>query len=166
MLDDDSLIGARELQRVPPGLGSGEIDRNSRRAGESLQRLREIFSADGGRRLRARFQSGKVRLRRRYLANDRIELQLAQQIGGQLLVDALPREFVGRELERHVGLDAHQSSREVDRRAMLGEQARDFFRAANPGLLDTVEVLVEFLDAAEFLNQRRRRSSRRRPAHP
>ena len=40
---------------------------------------------------------------------------------------------------------------------MLTEQARDFFRPANPALLDTVQVLVNFFHSAELLNQRRGR---------
>ena len=40
---------------------------------------------------------------------------------------------------------------------MLGKQAGDSFGAANSRLLDFVEVLVELLNSAEFLDQRRRR---------
>ena len=55
---------------------------DARRVGKSLKCLREIFPADSGCRLRRWLKAWKVRLRRRYLANDRIELQLAHQIGG------------------------------------------------------------------------------------
>src|SRR5208282_6573741 len=83
-----------------------------------------------------------------------MELQLAQQFRSRALVHTPPREFVRLDAERHLGVDADQSSRQVHRRAMLTEQARDFFRPANPGLLDTVQVLVNFFDSAELLNQR------------
>src|SRR5258708_6092634 len=42
MLDDDSLLGARNLQRIPAGLRCGEINCDSGRAGKSLERLCEI----------------------------------------------------------------------------------------------------------------------------
>jgi len=52
MLDDNCLVGAGELQRVVICLRRGEINCDSRRVGKSLERLREIFSADSGCRLR------------------------------------------------------------------------------------------------------------------
>ena len=155
--DDDRRVGARELQGFPARVGFGEINRDTGCARQGFERVGEVAPGNGGGRLRRRFETGQVGLRRRDLANDRIELQLAQQLGRRLLVHSMPREFVGLDLERHVSLDTHQFPREVHRCAMLGEQARDFLRTANPRLLDMIEVLVNALHAAELLHQRRRR---------
>ncbi len=157
MPDHDRFAGACELEPVLTGLGDCEVERDARRVGKSFERLDQLFSAKHGGGLRGRFETGKFHLRRRYLAQDRMELELAQQFGRGALVHPAPGEFVRLDADGSVGVDTDQSARQVHRRAMLAEQARDFFRPANPALLDTVQVLVDFFHSAELLNQRRGR---------
>ena len=137
----------------------GEINRDSRRAGQSLESLREIVSADG-RRPASHSIPGREARPATAISRAVIELNSSSRIrsAADLLVDAVPCELVGLDFERHVGLDPHQSSARGPpprdaQRAVPRLSSRRESRSPRSGRGSRRVASI----AAEFLNQRRRR---------
>ncbi len=126
------------------------MERQARRRAQRRHHLVELLRRDCdflGRR------GGEFGLRGGQLLEDGVKLQLAQQLHGGLLIDAVEVQILDRDRDRYVGIDPHQLAGQFDIGAMLPDERGQLFRAPDIAALQLLQPGQQIVDRAEFCNQ-------------